>query len=52
MSAVNLDQELKPGANTIRTEMQVANPRLWQLNDPYLYRMTGRIGGSRLELGR
>lgn len=38
-----LDQELKPGANTISAEMQLANPRLWQLNDPYLYRLTGRV---------
>ena len=47
-----LDQELKPGVNTISTEMQLANPRLWQLNDPFLYRMTGRIVGRRLEIGR
>ena len=26
--------------------MQLANPRLWQLNDPYLYRMTGRISAA------
>ena len=44
--AVNLDQELKPGVNTISTEMQLANPRLWQLNDPYLYRMTGRVAAA------
>ena len=43
VSTVRLDQELKPGVNTVRTEMRLANPRLWQLNDPYLYRMTGRV---------
>ena len=27
----------------VSAEMQLANARPWQLNDPYLYRMTGRV---------
>ena len=46
ISAVNLDQEIPPGTSTIRAEMQVANPRLWQLNDPNLYRMNGRVAAA------
>jgi hypothetical protein len=41
--AIRMDQELQPGINTVHTEMRLDNPRLWQLNDPYLYRMTGQV---------
>lgn len=44
--AAKLDQELAPGANLVRAEMRIANPRLWQLNDPHLYRMTARISAA------
>jgi hypothetical protein len=37
------DRRIEPGENTIQTEMPVTNPRLWQLNDPFLYRATGRV---------
>jgi hypothetical protein len=40
---LHLDREVKPGVNVVSAEMTLANPRLWQLNDPFLYRMTGRI---------
>ncbi len=43
VATVAIEQEIKPGDNTIGTEFQVATPRLWQLNDPYLYRATGRV---------
>lgn len=43
INTVNLNQELPPGTTTIRAEMQIANPRLWQLNDPCLYRMNAHI---------
>ena len=38
-----VEQELKPGVNKVSVEMQLANPRPWELNDPYLYRMTARV---------
>jgi len=49
-ATANVEQEFKPGVNTINTEMRLSSPRLWQLNDPYLYRVNGRIAaaGSRL----
>ena len=43
VSTVSLEQEIAPGTSTLRTELHVANPRPWQLNDPALYRATGRI---------
>jgi hypothetical protein len=43
VGAINLFQELKPGINQVKTELHLGNQRLWQLNDPYLYRITGRI---------
>ena len=46
ISTVILDREIPPGTSTIRTEMQVANPRLWQLNDPQLYRMKGCVAAA------
>ena len=44
--ATTVDQELKPGVNKVSAEMQLANPRLWELNDPYLYRMTARVAAA------
>jgi hypothetical protein len=37
------DLEMKPGINVISTVMRLANPRLWQLNDPFLYRMSATV---------
>jgi len=43
VGGTTVEQELKPGINKVSAEVQLANPRLWELNDPYLYRMTGRL---------
>ena len=43
VSTVTLDQKIAPGTSTLRAELQVANPKLWQLGDPCLYRATGRM---------
>ncbi len=40
------DQELKPGVNKVSAELRLANPRLWELNDPYLYRLTARLAAA------
>ncbi len=42
-----VDVEVVPGSSTLRAELRVAHPRLWQLNDPQLYRVTARIGVAR-----
>ena len=43
VSTVALEQEIPQGTSTIRADLQVGSPRPWQLNDPCLYRATGRI---------
>jgi hypothetical protein len=43
VSSVTVNQAIAPGASMLRAELRVANPRLWQLNNPNLYRFTGRI---------
>jgi len=40
LHTVRADRELPPGDTLIETTLQVDNPRLWELNDPYLYRVT------------
>ncbi len=36
-------QKVLPGENSNQTQLQVVNPHLWELSDPYLYRITVRI---------
>jgi hypothetical protein len=43
LAAVMLDREIQPGASTIQAELQVPNHRLWDLNDPQLYRVIARV---------
>ncbi|MFH1264636.1 MAG: glycoside hydrolase family 2 TIM barrel-domain containing protein, partial [Planctomycetota bacterium] len=45
---VGLDREFPPGDTRIEAELQVDDPHLWDLNDPYLYRVTARVqsGGN------
>ena len=42
VKALQLDVGLSPGENRFDTRVDVKNPRLWQLNDPHLYRVTVR----------
>jgi beta-galactosidase/beta-glucuronidase len=32
-----------PGTTTAGGELQIDNPHLWDLSEPYLYRVTGRV---------
>ncbi|NUQ63530.1 MAG: glycoside hydrolase family 2 [Pirellulales bacterium] len=41
-SALRLAREFAPGSTTVETELTVNNPHLWDLNAPYLYRVTAR----------
>ena len=43
LDAAQLDRELPPGDTLVETELKVDHPRLWELNDPYLYRVTVRV---------
>ncbi len=38
-----MDREVLPGASSRELELNVQNPRLWELNDPFLYRATARL---------
>jgi hypothetical protein len=42
-AVVRFDREFAAGATTINTDLAVDHPHLWQLNDPYLYRITVRV---------
>jgi hypothetical protein len=37
------DRELPPGDTLIETQLRVDNPRLWDLKEPFLYRLTADI---------
>jgi hypothetical protein len=38
-----MESELPPGDTLIEKQLHVENPHLWELNDPYMYRVTTRI---------
>ena len=42
VGTATLTRELAPGDTVISTEIKIANPHLWGLEDPYLYRATVR----------
>ncbi len=37
-----VDRQLQPGESVVESELRVAQPRPWELNDPFLYRVTAR----------
>ena len=43
LQAVRLDRPVPPGPTAIDATLQVDQPRLWELNDPNLYRVTARV---------
>lgn len=43
LAAEGAEQLLPPGETVVETRLTVANHRLWQLGDPYLYRVTARV---------
>jgi len=43
LQQVVLDRNLPPGRSTVETELCVSEPRLWELNEPNLYRVTARV---------
>lgn len=44
LRVVTLERELPPGDTLVKTEVKIDQPRLWELNDPFLYRVTARVG--------
>ena len=43
LAATRLERRLPPGETAVRAELIVEQPRLWQLDDPFLYRVTARV---------
>lgn len=46
LAATNLVLELKPGDTLVETAVTVAQPHLWNLDDPFLYRVTARFAAG------
>jgi hypothetical protein len=43
LQAVTVERELTPGDSPIKAELKIDPPRLWDLNDPFLYRVSARV---------
>ncbi len=41
------DRALSPGSYRFQAKLRVDSPRLWELNDPFLYRLTVRLSSGR-----
>jgi hypothetical protein len=46
LERIVLDHNLPSGESLVEAELHVAQPRLWELNDPNLYRVTARVQGK------
>lgn len=42
-ATLTMNENVPPGSKVIQCELTVARHRLWQLDDPYLYRLTTRL---------
>jgi hypothetical protein len=47
LTAAALKRDLPPGDTVVEAELRLENPRLWDLNDSYLYRVTARVARER-----
>jgi hypothetical protein len=43
LRAVTLERQLPPGDSLIQAELQLDHPHRWDINDPFLYRVTTRV---------
>jgi len=43
LQAVAVERELAPGDTLVEAEVKLDQPRLWELNEPNLYRVTARV---------
>jgi len=43
IAIARLQRELPTGDTLVEATLRVSNPRLWDLNDPFLYRVTARV---------
>ena len=44
LGTTRMDREFPVGETLIETELRVANPHVWELERPFLYRVTARLG--------
>ena len=51
VQTVALDREIPAGDTRVETKLEVGQPHLWNMNDPYLYRVTARVGLPQSEAG-
>jgi hypothetical protein len=43
IAVLDIERKIEPGVSVVAAELKIANPRLWQLGDPNLYRLDARI---------
>ena len=43
LNACAVEREFPPGDTPVATELKLEQPRLWELNEPFLYRVTARL---------
>ena len=48
LASVQLSPNAAAGDTLVETELRVANPHLWDLDDPYLYRVTAKVLAGQL----
>lgn len=46
LQVVRVARELPPGDTLVESQLKVDSPRLWELNDPYLYRVTAQVSAD------
>jgi hypothetical protein len=46
LDALAVDRDLPPGDTLLNAELKVAGPHLWQLNDPYLFRVAASVSAE------
>jgi hypothetical protein len=49
LATFDLARKLAPGVTTLEAETTLAHPRLWDLDDPYLYRLSIELDGCAVE---
>ena len=43
LSVLELERNLPPGETCVEASLQIENPRRWDIDDPYLYRVSARV---------
>jgi hypothetical protein len=49
LAAARLERDLAPGQTLLDANVRIEDPRPWELNDPYLYRVTARLAAAGCE---